>query len=380
MSRSTVILPGSTIGILGGGQLGRMFVTAARTMGYEVIVFDPDKKSPAGSLATQHICASYDDKTALKQLAEACEVITIEFENIPLNSVKTLQQITPVYPDLKALEIAQNRIKEKTFIQDMGFKTAEFVTISCDEDCLSAPVHIFPAILKTAELGYDGKGQVVCNSKAELMMAFKQLNNVSCVLEKKINLLKEVSVIVCRGLDGQSSFFPVAENQHINGILDTSIVPADIPELIAKRAQKQAQKIAERLNYCGVLAVEFFISDQEDLLINEMAPRPHNSGHYTLDACMTSQFEQQVRMVCGLAAGKSKLMTPVVMWNILGDIWPDNDQPDWIFVMNNENSKLHLYGKKQARNSRKMGHINILCKKIKDALDIKQIYVNYFYK
>ena len=237
---------------------------------------------------------------------------------------------------------------------------------------------LFPAILKTAELGYDGKGQVVCKSQADLKMAFKQLKGVPCVLEKKIHLQKEVSVIVGRGLDGQSSFFPVAENQHINGILDTSIVPADVSELMAKRAQKQAQKIAEALDYCGVLAVEFFISDKDELLINEMAPRPHNSGHYTLDACVTSQFEQQVRMVCGLPAGNSKLVSPVVMWNILGDIWPENSQPDWSYVLKNDRSKLHLYGKNQARKGRKMGHINIISKKISDGLDKKQMYVNYF--
>lgn len=378
MSDSTVILPGSTIGILGGGQLGRMFVTSARTMGYEVIVFDPDPNSPAGSLATQHICAEYSDKSALTQLAELCEVITIEFENIPLDSVRLIQNETPVYPALNALEVAQNRVKEKTFIQGLGFKTADFVVINSDDDCCSVEDSLFPAILKTSELGYDGKGQVVCKSQADLKMAFKQLNQVACVLEKKINLKKEVSVIVSRGLDGQTSFFPVAENQHVNGILDTSIVPANVPELIAKRAQKQAQKIVEALDYCGVLAVEFFISDQEELLINEMAPRPHNSGHYTLDACMTSQFEQQVRMVCGLPAGKTKLMIPVVMWNILGDIWPQDSRPDWTYVLKNDSSKLHLYGKKNARNSRKMGHINILCKKISEGIDIKQMYVNYF--
>jgi len=378
MTDLSAVLPSSTLGILGGGQLGRMFVKAASSLGYDVVVFDPDPSSPAGRLAGQHICAVYEDESALDQLADLCDVLTIEFENIPLSTIHYLEKKIAVYPASDAIEIAQNRIKEKTFIQSMGLKTAAFVEIKTVSDCEAVPNDLFPAILKTNELGYDGKGQVVCQSISDLKAAFLNLGKVACVLENKINLKTEISVIVCRGLNGQSEFFPVAENQHINGILDTSIVPANVPELMAKRAQKQALKVADALNYCGILAIEFFISSKDDLLINEMAPRPHNSGHYTTDACVTSQFEQQVRMMCQLPAGSCRLMSPVVMWNILGDIWPEDGQPDWPFVLQDDMSKLHLYGKKEARVGRKMGHINILCAQTEKGVEKKLSYINYF--
>lgn len=372
----SVISPGATLGILGGGQLGRMFVCAARTMGYEVIVYDPDIDSPAGSLATEHIKAQFDDQASLQQLADKCDVITIEFENIPLSSIRYLEERVSIYPSANAVEISQNRSLEKSFLQGMGLKTAPFVEVTSLNDCDDVSDDLFPAILKTSEFGYDGKGQVVCANAGELKAAFIALNQVTCVLEKKVNLKAEVSVIVCRGLDGRSALFPVAENQHVNGILDTSIVPASVSELMAKRAQKQAQKIADELDYCGVLAVEFFITDKDGLLINEIAPRPHNSGHFTLDACVTTQFEQQVRMICGLPAGRCHLLSPVVMWNILGDIWPENgDSPDWSSVLEDGRAKLHLYGKKEARKGRKMGHINVLCKKIDVGLERKNHYV-----
>jgi len=378
MTDLNVVLPSSTLGILGGGQLGRMFVKAASSLGYDVIVFDPDEFSPAGRLATQHICASYDDESALDQLADLCDVLTIEFENIPLSTIRYLENKIAVYPASDAIEIAQNRIKEKLFIQKIGLKTANFAEIKSVADCEAVSHELFPAILKTNELGYDGKGQVVCQSINDLKAAFLNLGKVACVLENKIDLKTEISVIVCRGLNGQSEFFPAVENQHINGILDTSIVPANVPELIAKRAQKQALKVADELNYCGILAIEFFISTNNDLLINEMAPRPHNSGHYTTDACVTSQFEQQVRMICQLPAGSCRLMSPVVMWNILGDIWPDEGQPDWPYILQDDMSKLHLYGKKEARDGRKMGHVNILCTKTDPGLEKKLSYIKYF--
>lgn len=373
-----VILPGATLGILGGGQLGRMFTTSARDMGYEVVVFDPDKNSPAGGVATKHICASYDDELSLDALVDACDVVTLEFENIPLSTIRYLEKSIPVFPASNSIEIAQNRIKEKTFIQEIGLKTADFVEIESVADCESVNHDLFPAILKTIELGYDGKGQVVCKTANDLKEAFMSLGQVACILENKIDLKTEMSVVVCRGLNGQSEFFPAAENHHINGILDTSIVPAQVPELIAKRAQKQAQKIADALNYCGVIAIEFFISTANDLLINEMAPRPHNSAHFTMDACVTSQFEQQVRMVTQMPAGSCRLISPVVMWNVLGDIWPNSDQPDWSYVFKDRSSKLHLYGKREARIGRKMGHINILCGDIEQGIDIKQKYIKYF--
>ncbi len=378
MSESNTVLPPATLGILGGGQLGRMFANAASAMGYDVVVFDPDESSPAGRVAKQHICAAYDDEAALDWLTELCDVLTIEFENIPLDTLRYLEKRSAVYPASNAIDIAQNRIKEKTFIQHLGLKTAAFKAIHSAEDCATVSDDLFPAILKTTELGYDGKGQVVCHSIADLKSAFMNLGQVACILENKIDLKTEISIIVSRGLDGQCVFFPAAENQHLNGILDTSIVPANVPELMAKRAQKQALKVADALNYCGVLAIEFFISSTDDLLINEIAPRPHNSGHYTMDACVTSQFEQQVRMMCQLPAGSCRLLTPVVMWNILGDIWPENEQPDWPYVLQNDTNKLHLYGKQQARAGRKMGHINILCRDIEQGIDLKQNLVRYF--
>ncbi len=380
MTELTAILPGETLGILGGGQLGRMFVTAAHTLGYDVVVFDPDSSSPAGKMANQHICAEYNDEQALDELASLCAVITIEFENIPLSCIRYLENKRAVYPASNAIEIAQNRFKEKTYIRKIGLKTADFHVVESINDCDNAPLSIFPAILKTNQLGYDGKGQVVCLAYGDLKEAFMALGQISCVLEHKIDLKTEISVIVCRGVDGKSDFFPAAENQHVNGVLDTSIVPANIPELIVKRAQKQAQKVADELNYCGVLAIEFFISASDELLINEMAPRPHNSGHYTLDACVSSQFEQQVRMMSQLPAGSCRLLSPVVMWNILGNIWPQDEQPDWPFVLQDGMSKLHLYGKKEARDGRKMGHVNILCKETSQGISKKESYINFFDK
>lgn len=378
MNDLNAVLPPSTLGILGGGQLGRMFASAASAMGYDVVVFDPDESSPAGRIASQHICAEYNDESALDSLADLCDVLTIEFENIPLKTLRYLENKIAVYPASNAIEIAQNRVKEKNFMQSIGLKTAPFSVIESVSDCESVTKDLFPAILKTTEFGYDGKGQVVCASISDLKEAFMNLGQVACVLENKIALKTEISVIVCRGLNGRSEFFPVAENQHINGILDTSIVPANVPELIAKRAQKQALKVADELNYCGILAIEFFISSSNDLLINEMAPRPHNSGHYTMDACVSSQFEQQVRMMCQLAPGSCRLLSPVVMWNVLGDIWPDDEQPDWSYVLQQGMNKLYLYGKKHARNGRKMGHINVLCADVEQGIDLKQDLAHYF--
>ena len=341
------ILPPAKLGMLGGGQLGRMFVIAARTMGYEVIVLDPDPNSPAGELASEHLKAAYDDNRALDYMADNCRVISTEFENIPAISLDYLAESVEVHPSASALRIAQNRKLEKEYVISQGLNTAAFLSIEKVEDIELARNFMFPSILKTASFGYDGKGQVVCDSFDDLQAAFDSVKQCPCVLEKKVDLAKEVSVVLGRSLDGKVDCFPVAENTHVNGILDSSIAPADISLSIQREVSQAAQKIADGLDYCGVLAVEFFITTDGGVLVNEMAPRPHNSGHYTLDACYTSQFEQQVRMICGLAAGNTNQHTPVAMWNILGDIWP-------------ENSKLHLYGKKEARVGRKMGHVNCL--------------------
>ncbi len=366
------ILPPATLGMLGGGQLGRMFVMAARTMGYEVIVLDPDANSPAGDMASEHLAAAYDDEKALDYLAEHCQVVSTEFENVPATTLDYLAESVAVHPSAAALRIAQNRKLEKEFVISQGLNTAAFLSIESVDDIELARNFLFPAILKTATLGYDGKGQVVCESFDDLASAFDSVGQQACVLEKKIELAKEVSVVLCRNPEGEVDCFPVAENTHVDGILDTSIVPTDISIARQEEVKLAAQKIADGLDYCGVLAVEFFITTDDVVLVNEMAPRPHNSGHYTIDACYTSQFEQQVRMICGLSAGNSKQHTPVAMWNILGDSWPGGDLPDWAGIFDFRNVKLHLYGKKEARTGRKMGHVNCLGSDSQAAYDLMQ--------
>lgn len=366
----SAILPGATLGMLGGGQLGRMFVTAARTMGYEVIVLDPDPNSPAGSMASEHLQAGYDDRAALDIMALRCAAISTEFENIPADTLEYLAQSVPVHPSASALGVAQNRISEKIFFETLGLEVAPFLTIESAADIEQARRFKFPAILKTATLGYDGKGQQVCQSFDDLAEAFARVGSSICVLEQRINLAMEVSVVLCRSQSGIVDCFPIAQNEHANGILDISIAPANISDSMAQEVKSAASQIAKGLDYCGVLAVEFFISDDNKILVNEMAPRPHNSGHYTLDACLTSQFEQQVRMMCGLEAGSSELHTPVAMWNLLGDIWPQTGEPAWDELLNHRNARLHLYGKAEARIGRKMGHVNFLAKDTANALEL----------
>ncbi len=366
------ILPPATLGMLGGGQLGRMFVIAARTMGYRVIVLDPDENSPAGDMASEHLEAAYNDEKALDYLADKCQVISTEFENVPASTLDYLSESVSVHPSAAALRIAQNRKLEKEFVISQGLNTAAFLSIDSLGDIEQAGSFPYPAIMKTTSFGYDGKGQVVCDSFDDLEVAFDSVDRRPCVLEKKVELAKEVSVVLCRDQNGDVDCFPVVENTHVNGILDASIVPADISAARRQEIRLAAQKIADGLDYCGVLAVEFFLSADEVILVNEIAPRPHNSGHFTIDACYTSQFEQQVRMICGLSAGNSNLHTPVAMWNILGDIWPDDGEPGWDRVLELRNAKLHLYGKKEARIGRKMGHINCLGSDSRSALDLMQ--------
>lgn len=351
-----MLLPGSTIGMLGGGQLGRMFTVAARTLGYKVIVLEPDPFSPAGQLADQHLRAAYADEQTLRQFGEQCDVITTEFENIPAKTLEFLTQFCPVRPSAQAVQVAQDRIVEKDFVRSCGLSPVPFAPIRQLADIPNAGSKIsFPAILKTARLGYDGKGQITVNTATELELAFQQLKAVECVLEQRVDLEKEISVVLARSVKGEMQCFPVAENLHRNGILHQTIAPARISETLAEQAKQAAQDIAAKLAFVGVMAVEFFVTCQGELLINEMAPRPHNSGHYSLDACMTSQFEQQVRMVCELPFGDTRLHTPVVMMNLLGDLW-GSSQPIWDELLTSPTSKLHLYGKHEARAGRKMGH------------------------
>ena len=364
-----MLLPGSTIGMLGGGQLGRMFVMAARTLGYKVIVLEPDPQSPAGQLAEQHMIAAYDDETALKALAEQCDVITTEFENIPAKTLDYLAQIRPVHPSAYAVKMAQDRIVEKAFVRECGLSPVPYAVIRSSADLASAAQHIpFPAILKTARLGYDGKGQITVKNAQELAAAFTQLKQVDCVLEQRIELACEISIVLARHENGTVQCFPVAENLHRNGILHQTIAPARISETLAEQARQAATIMAQRLQFIGVMAVEFFVTQQGELLVNEMAPRTHNSGHYTLDACVTSQFEQQLRMVCGLAFGSTQQHTPVVMINLLGDLWGAS-QPPWQHLFTQANSKLHLYGKQEARSGRKMGHFCTLAPSLDEALN-----------
>jgi len=365
---SNRVLPGSTIGMLGGGQLGRMFTIAARTMGYEVIVLDPDTESPAGKLATDHVCASYDDQTVLDYMAQTCDAITTEFENVPAPTLDALATTCPLRPGAQAVTITQDRIHEKSFLRDNGFPTAPFAVIHTLEDLQQGIEKIgTPAILKVSRFGYDGKGQFGIDTTDDVNAAWKALNCEACVLEQRISLDIEVSVVLARGFDGELVTYPVAENVHKGGILDVSLVPARIDNTLANKVTDMAKQIAISLNYIGVMAVEFFISNGE-LLVNEVAPRPHNSGHYTLDACVTDQFEQQVRAVCGLPLGDTQQLTPIVMINMLGDIWHNGKEPDWNKLLDYPNIKLHLYGKRKARPGRKMGHYNVVAHNIDDAL------------
>jgi 5-(carboxyamino)imidazole ribonucleotide synthase len=359
-----MILPDSTIGMLGGGQLGRMFISAAHNLGYRVVVLEPDPDSPAGLIADEHLVAAYDDADAIAQLVQRCDVITTEFENIPAQVLDTLAASCPVHPRASALEKAQDRNVEKAFIRSCGLLPAPYGTITTYSEIAPAVAKIdFPAIMKTARFGYDGKGQCRVNSLEEVQQAYNQFDRQHCVLEQMIDLKCEISVVLARNEAGQSQCFPVAENIHIDGILHQSIVPARVDENILQSAQVAARRIADKLNYIGVLAVEFFISQQDDLLVNEIAPRTHNSGHYSLDACITSQFEQQVRAICGLPFADTRLLRPVVMTNLLGDLWDiSGNIPvlNSLPLLNSPQSKVHLYAKRVPRTGRKMGHFNTL--------------------
>ena len=370
------IMPGAMLGVLGGGQLGRMFVQAAQQMGYPVTVLDPDSGSPAGRVADAFICANYDDPEALEKLGSQCAAITTEFENIPANSLRSLAKSCAVSPDAYSVSVAQNRIAEKQFLSINGFSVAPFAVIQqLDDFADQEAADLLPGILKVSQFGYDGKGQVKVASTAEFPAAYAQLNHAVCVLEKFMPLKSEISVVVARSGDGKVAMFPVSENQHVNGILDVSIVPARISPLLAGKAQEIACQIAKSLNYQGVLCVEFFVLQDDELVINEIAPRPHNSGHYSIDACVTSQFEQQVRTLCGLPLGSTAQLSPAVMINLLGDVWRNGD-PDWNIVLQHPSAKLHLYGKAEARPGRKMGHFTVLGDDIEtalsEALHIKQ--------
>jgi 5-(carboxyamino)imidazole ribonucleotide synthase len=355
-----VILPGATVGVLGGGQLGRMFTLQARTMGYGVVVLDPDPASPAGAVANRHIRAPYDDERALSDLSASCAAITTEFENVPAAALQTLARSSLVRPPVEAVATSQDRIAEKNFLQSHGIPTARFHAVQDLRELKTAVAALrLPALLKTSRLGYDGKGQAPVGSEEDAVRAFQRFGGVPCVLEERLTLEAELSVVLARGADGDVAPFPVAENRHRDGILETSVVPARVPDAMAREARELATGLAEEMEYVGVLGVELFVANGSRLLVNEMAPRPHNSGHYTLDACSTDQFEQQLRALCGLPLAQPWLLSPVAMINLLGDLWTDGE-PRWEEALRRPGVRLHLYGKAEARPGRKMGHLNCL--------------------
>ena len=359
-----MILPPATLGMLGGGQLGRFFVLAAHELGYRVVVLDPDVQSPAGRIADRHLVAAFDDEDALNQMAESCAAVTTEFENVPAGSLAYLSKFLPVRPSAEAVAISQNRSAEKGFLRQHGFPHAPYADIRSEEDISQANAGLFPGILKVARFGYDGKGQVRVAGRDEALLAFRQLKNEPCVLEQMLALDYEVSVVLARDATGGVKCFPVAENSHRHGILDVSIVPARTGGCMAGDAQEIAEGIAQEMGYVGTLAVEFFVV-RGQLVVNEMAPRPHNSGHYTIDACVSNQFEQQVRALTGLPLGEARAHSASVMVNLLGDLWYLRDphhahEPDWAQLLAVPNLKLHLYGKHHARAGRKMGHFTVI--------------------
>lgn len=365
------ILPGATLGVLGGGQLGRMFALAARVMGYRVVVLDPDPHSPAGQVADVHLKAPYTDAVALMRMGELCQAVTTEFENVPAKSLEVLARRTYVAPSPRIVQLAQDRLHEKACADEFGCDTAPYANIEDEGGLVHAWAQLSgPALLKTRRMGYDGKGQLRVDDLDELVAAHAALGRVPCVLEGLLSLEREFSVVLARNALGEVAFFPLAENLHRQGILDMSIVPARLPDTVAEAARQMAQRLAEGLDYVGVLAVEFFQLRDGRVVFNEMAPRPHNSGHYTLDACVTDQFEQQVRTLCGLPPGDTRLLSPVVMVNLLGDVWAHG--PRWEALLRHPGVKLHLYGKTQARPGRKMGHYNCLAPSLDAALALAE--------
>jgi len=354
-----MIAPGATLGLLGGGQLGRMFTMAAQSMGYRVTVLDPGDQGPAGSLADHHIRTDYLDPEGLAELARLCAAATTEFENVPADSLRYLSEYCVVSPSADSVAVAQDRIHEKQFLAAHGFGVVPFAVVQGPQDFGGLGGALYPGILKVSRFGYDGKGQYRVAGPDEAGYALAAMGGEPCVLERQVPLACEVSVVVARDADRQVVTFTVAENQHCHGILDVSIIPARVAPALARQAIETAVAVAEALDYRGVLCVEFFVLEDGQLLVNEIAPRPHNSGHYTIDACVTSQFEQQVRVLCGLPLGDPALHGPAVMVNLLGDLWR-RGEPDWRIVFAQPRAKLHLYGKHEARPGRKMGHFTVL--------------------
>ncbi len=364
------ILPNSTIGVFGSGQLGRMFAIEARKMGYRVHTFSPASDTPTGQVADFETSANYEDLKAVEKFARAVDVVTFEFENVPSRAVETAAQFVGVYPKGEILHTTQNRLREKNFLSKNGFPIAPFRHIKTIDDLYHAAAEIgAPTVLKTAGFGYDGKGQSKINSSADIETAFDRLGGKESVLEAFVDFEKEVSVVAARDFSGNFAHYGVIENAHAHHILDVSFAPALCSEKIFNEAVEIARSVAETLGYVGTLCVEFFLTKAGKLLINELAPRPHNSGHLTFDACVTSQFEQQLRAVCGLPLGSTEFYAPCAMANLLGDVW-NAGEPNWEKALEIENVKLHLYGKAEARTGRKMGHLTAIAETAENAVEI----------
>lgn len=355
------IAPGASVGVIGGGQLGRYFVLAARQLGYVTWVLDPDETAPAMTVAQHRLVASYDDVEALDALAASCVAVTTEFENVPAASLERLASKTRVAPTAASVAVSQDRLEEKRQALAFGLSPVPHTAVLSEDDLTGTDTSVgYPAILKTARLGYDGRGQVMVANEAEARKAFLEQGRVACVLEKRIELAAELSVVLMRGFDGKSATYPVAENVHIGGILHTSRVPSAQPKSLQDQVVAASIALADGLDYVGVLAVEFLVDADHRLWFNEMAPRPHNSGHYTLDATACSQFEQQLRALCALPPGDTRLLSPVCMLNLLGDVWRASAAPEQTVLMKEPDACLHIYGKREARPGRKMGHVNLL--------------------
>jgi 5-(carboxyamino)imidazole ribonucleotide synthase len=368
-----VIGPGKAIGVLGGGQLGRMFAQAAQSLGYRVHVYEPSGPSPAGEVAFRETRAPFDDLAALEVFARSVDVVTYEFENIPAGPLGTIEGIVPLHPAPGVLHVCQNRLREKSWLRHNGFAHAAFAE-ALDGDIVGAASRLgLPCVVKTADFGYDGKGQMRLATPADLEQAAAIFRGRRCVVEKWVEFEREISVICARTAQGETRAFPAAENIHSNHILDISIVPARIPAFVEAEARTLAARVAERLGVVGLLAVEMFLGAGGELVVNELAPRPHNSGHWSIDGAETSQFEQHVRAVCGLPLGPSGARGPTVMVNILGDAWTWRDgavvgEPDWTAILGEPRAKLHLYGKPVPRPGRKMGHFTVRGADVEDSL------------
>ncbi len=357
---SALILPGSTLGVLGSGQLGRMFAIAARRMGYRVHVLSPDDDTPTGQVADRELRAKYDDLDAVAEFARGVSVVTFEFENVPAATTDVCERFCPVRPGGNVLHTTQNRIREKTFLREAGIPVTPFWPVRNREQLQAAIGEAgLPAVLKTAEWGYDGKGQAKITSLAEADAVWPKFADGESVLEAFIDFDCEISVVAARGADGQIVTYAPSLNTHAHHILDVSVAPALIKPQVAKSAEAIAREIMQRLEVVGVLCVEFFVDWQDQLMVNELAPRPHNSGHLTIDACTSCQFEQQVRAVCGLPLGSTRQHRPAAMANLLGDVW-QNGEPRWSAALAMPDIKLHLYGKAEPRPGRKMGHLTAL--------------------